>query len=176
MKNKLDFNSKSVTFFYKNEKLYYNEKKQFKLSYSEVQIKRIISKLAFKIHKNLVSNLLQERSENLETQSFVFIVMLEGTFFFASDLIQYLGQLGVFGTLDFIQSSYEGRKSSKKIKSMLPLSNPKKVEGKTLILIEEMVDTDLTLKNIIKDLRKLKPLYIKTVALFFKSNIINKKL
>ena len=79
------------------------------------------------------------------TQELVVVGILRGSVVFLSDLIRHL-QLPVI--LDFMAvSSYtKGTKSSGTVRINKDLSNS--IEGKDVLIVEDIVDTGLTLKNL----------------------------
>lgn len=72
------------------------------------------------------------------------LVVLRGGFFFGADLIRQLD--GIEIELDFVKlSSYAGRDSSGRLKVSGPLP---RVSGYDVLVIEDLVDTGLTLSNL----------------------------
>ena len=91
-------------------------------------------------------------------------VVLKGGFIFAADLIR---ELEVPLNVDFIgASSYKGMKSTGDLKITKDLSTP--ISGRHLILVEDIVDTGLTLHNLIQHLNQRKPASIKIATLLLK--------
>ena len=76
---------------------------------------------------------------------------------------------------DFIKvSSYNGRtKSSGNVKLIMPLSHS--IEGKDVLLIEDIIDTGLTIQYIQKILKKQKPASLTTVCLLVNPTILEAK-
>jgi len=92
----------------------------------------------------------------------ILICVLKGSFMFMADLIRLLDfPLEV----DFIRlSSYgRGRESSGKIKVVQPLRS--EVKGRDVLVIEDIVDTGLTISFLLDYLRKKKPASLKLCAL-----------
>ena len=94
----------------------------------------------------------------------IFIGILNGSFIFMSDLVKgYPGEC----EMDFMKvSSYDGMDSTGEIQNLMGLKND--VSGRDLILVEDIVDTGLTLESIIENLDKLNPSSISIVSLLFK--------
>ena len=105
---------------------------------------------------------LTRKFEGLEP---VVVCVLKGSFIFFSDLIRAI-DLDV--TCEFLAvSSYKDQKvSSGEVEVTLDLSGP--IEGKDVLLIEDMVDSGLTM-NYLKDMFKArKPKSLTTVCLLLK--------
>lgn len=115
---------------------------------------------------------IAEKVEALQAQIYldyqdrnpIFIGILNGSFIFMADLIK--GYPGHCET-DFIKaSSYEGLESTGNVKELMGLKTD--IQGRDVILVEDIVDTGLTLASILKKLESFKPSSISIVSLLFK--------
>jgi hypoxanthine phosphoribosyltransferase len=131
------------------------EKPQLKLVISEKDILHKIKELANKI------------DNDFNEEPVVFIGTLKGAFMFLSDLVKHIKNPNV--EVDFVRVKSYGLsdKSSGKVELVKDLELP--VEGKNVIIIEDIVDTGLTLKFLYERIKKLNPKTLKVCAL------INKK-
>ncbi len=99
-----------------------------------------------------------------EGKPLIAVGVLKGSFMFYSDLIRHIN---MDVTCDFIGvSSYNGMSSSGEVKLTLDLANS--IQGKHVLLIEDIVDSGLTLNYIKSVLQIRKPASITTVALLEK--------
>jgi len=104
-------------------------------------------------------------SAKFKGEKMVAICVLKGSYIFYADLIRNLN-------LDIVceffgVSSYENATiSSGEVKLTLDLTNP--IEGKHVILVEDIVDSGLTMEYLIKTLSARKPKSLTSVALLFK--------
>lgn len=101
----------------------------------------------------------------------VAVCVLKGSFMFYSDLIRNMGidvQCEFFGV-----SSYHGQSSSGEVKVTLDLARP--VEGKDVILVEDIVDTGLTMNYLKNAILSRKPSSLTTVALLEKPDALKVK-
>lgn len=95
----------------------------------------------------------------------VLISVLKGSFIFYSDLIRNID-------LDFgceflgVASYHNSTKSSGEVKVTLDLAAP--VEGKNVVLIEDIVDTGLTMQYLMNYLKSRSPKSVTTVTLLHK--------
>jgi len=97
----------------------------------------------------------------------VLIGILKGAVVFLSDLIR---QMRIPVEIDFVTvASYNGRTSSSgRVKTKSELSVD--LEGRDVILVEDIVDTGLTLRRVVKRLARKKPRSIAVCALLDKKD------
>ncbi len=140
-----------------------------------------IIKLHDKYFKSYISKeQIQEATKSLVKKVYtdckderpIFIGILNGCFMFVADFVrQYNGECEV----SFVKlASYQGTSSSGKIKQLVGVNED--LEGKTVVILEDIIDTGNTLQeiyNIFED-KKLKELKIAT--LFFKPDVFKKEL
>jgi hypoxanthine phosphoribosyltransferase len=94
----------------------------------------------------------------------LFICVLNGAFPFASDLFRaFDGD----GEITFIRlKSYEGTGSTGVVKEVLGLKED--IKGRTVIIVEDIVDTGNTIVKLLSDLKAKEPADIKVATLLFK--------
>lgn len=96
----------------------------------------------------------------------VMIGALKGCFIFMADLVRAIN-LPV--TVDFMEiSSYENEKESSGIVKILK-DVKYSIQGKHVLLVEDIIDTGLTLNHVIDHLKLQKPASIKIVSLLVKA-------
>lgn len=133
--------------------------KTFEPYLSELEIQEIVKEMA---HKMGV----------LKDEKPLFIVILKGSFIFASDLVK---TLDYDVELCFMQlKSYEGTQSSGKIKDIMGI--PQQIKGRTLVVVEDIIDTGNTLEQLNKILLAKQPKKIYYASLLLKPNVYKKKL
>lgn len=94
----------------------------------------------------------------------IIAVVLKGGFVFAADLVR---SLHTPFTLDFLgASSYVGTESSGDIKITKDLDTP--IIGRHLILVEDIVDTGLTLFKLVKLLKQRDPASVRIATMLLK--------
>ncbi len=90
--------------------------------------------------------------------------VLKGSFMFLADLARAI-DLPI--KLDFIgTSSYQGTKSSGVVRITSDLSRP--IEGEHILLVEDIVDTGLTMKYLLENLATRRPASVKVCTLLEK--------
>jgi hypoxanthine phosphoribosyltransferase len=92
------------------------------------------------------------------------LAVLDGSFVFAADLIR---QLKTDVEVAFCKyKSYSGTESLGELTEVLPL--PEQIKDKHVLIVEDIVDTGLTLAQIIGKVEKIGVKSIKTASLLFK--------
>lgn len=100
------------------------------------------------------------------------ICVLKGSFMFYSDLIR---EIDTDLTCEFfgVSSYHGGTTSSGEVKVTLDLSTP--IEGRHVILVEDIVDTGLTMNYLKSSIESRKPASLTTVALLEKPEALKVK-
>src|SRR5574338_400219 len=96
--------------------------------------------------------------------SLVVIGVLKGSFIFLADLVR---AIDLPLSVDFIGiSSYQGTKTTGVVQITSDLSRP--IEGKDVLLVEDIVDTGLTMQYLLESLATRKPASVRIAALLEK--------
>ncbi len=94
----------------------------------------------------------------------VFLVILNGAFIFAGDLVRYL-DIGC--DIEFVKvSSYKGLASTGVLNIKIP--NEKKLKGRHVIIVEDIVDSGFTLSQYLPEVEKQNPESVKICTLLKK--------
>ncbi len=94
----------------------------------------------------------------------LFLCVLTGAFPFAADLFR---SVNIDAEISFIRlKSYEGTSTSGKVKEVMGLTE--NLEGRDVIVIEDIVDTGTTIKKLVEDLKAKGASSIKVASLLFK--------
>ncbi len=112
-----------------------------------------------------IEELAQEISQDFRGKEMTAICILKGSFIFFSDLIR---KLDMPITCEFLGlSSYGNKKvSSGEVKVTLDINEP--LEGKHVLVVEDIVDSGLTLNYLMASLRARQPATLKSVSLLYK--------
>lgn len=107
-----------------------------------------------------VAELGAQISSDYAGQSVVVVGVLKGSFMFMADLVRHLS---IPVRLDFMGTkSYVGTTSSGQVQITKDLDKP--VEGEHVLLVEDIIDTGLTLSYLRRNLEQRRPLSLKTIA------------
>lgn len=115
--------------------------------------------------QNRVKELAQEISHDYNGLEIVAICVLKGSFIFFTDIIRHLDMPL---SCEFLGVSSYGSKmvSSGEVKLTLDLNDP--IEGKHVVIFEDIVDSGLTLNYMVANLRARKPASLKVCSLLLK--------
>lgn len=111
-----------------------------------------------------ITAMAEKISEDLQGHDVLFFGILNGSFLFAADIFR---QIKLNAQISFIKlASYEGTGSTGKIKELIGWNED--ISGKTVVVLEDIVDTGSTLERIIGELTLRKASEVKICTLLFK--------
>lgn len=100
----------------------------------------------------------------------LFICVLNGAFIFASDLLK---KVDVECEITFVKlSSYSGTRTTNTVRELIGLDQP--LAGRTVIIIEDIIDTGITMGYTLKKLRDLGATDVRIASLLFKPEAFKK--
>jgi hypoxanthine phosphoribosyltransferase len=128
--------------------------RQFSLYISENKIKEQVKKIAGQINTDLSG------------KNPLLLVILNGAFVFAADLLR---DVTIPCEVSFIRlASYEGTSSTGEVKQLIGLNED--IEGRTVVIVEDIIDSGLTMQELLLILAKKNPKEIHIASLFVKPN------
>ena len=134
--------------------------KTFKTSITEAEIKERVKALAQKI------------SKDMEGKTPLLLGVLNGSFIFAADLMR---EMTIPCEISFVKlASYQGTTSTGKIKEVLGINED--LSGRTVIIVEDIVESGHTMKNMIESLGTRNPASVHICTLFFKPDKLQEDL
>ena len=126
--------------------------KKFKIFIPNAEIRTVITGMADKINRDL------------EGRDVIFMGILNGAFMFAAELIK---QITPNCQITFLKlASYAGTSSTGTVKRLIGINED--IHDKTVVILEDIVDTGITLENIIKQLKGYEPGEIRVATLLHK--------
>ena len=126
--------------------------KTFKISIPEAEIKARVKAVA------------QQISKDLDGQNPLFLGVLNGSFIFAADLMR---EMTIPCEVSFVKlASYQGTTSTGKVTEVLGINED--LAGRDVIIVEDIVDTGLTMKRMIESLGTRNPASVSVCALLVK--------
>lgn len=119
--------------------------------------------------QTVIRDMADELNAELSGKDVVFVGILNGSFMFVADLFK---RIDFPATISFIKvSSYEGTQSSGKITQVLGLDVD--IKDKTVVILEDIIDTGNTMKDIVKQMKAFGPKEVKIATLLFKPDAFN---
>ena len=132
---------------------------------SDITVKdKVFTEFISKEEMNLIVTSLAKKVETVfKDRNPIFIVMLNGAFVFASDFLRSLER--PYETLFVRYSSYSGMQTTGNV---VTSEIPEVVKGRHIVILEDIVDSGLTMDVFKKNLTKMRPESITLVALLSK--------
>lgn len=119
-----------------------------------------------------VNSLSQKINKELINDNPIFLVVLNGSFMFAADLLK---EITINCEISFIKlASYHGTNSSGVVTEMIGLTE--EIKGRTVVIIEDIVDTGHTLEKLVDLLNKKEVKQIKVASLLLKPDAYKKSI
>ncbi|MBT3242325.1 MAG: hypoxanthine phosphoribosyltransferase [Bacteroidetes bacterium] len=111
-----------------------------------------------------VARMAADMDRDLMGKDPLFLSILNGAFIFSSDLFKML-QMPC--TISFVKfASYAGDSSTGKVKELIGLSED--LKGRNIVILEDIIDTGLTMQQFLPVLEKKKPASVRIASLLYK--------
>ncbi|WP_319229667.1 hypoxanthine phosphoribosyltransferase [Draconibacterium orientale] len=122
--------------------------------------------------RSVVEQMAETMNKELAGKDPLFLCILNGSFMFAAE---------VYKRIDFVESeisfvklaSYQGDSSTGRVKHLIGLNE--EIEGRTVVILEDIVDTGITINNILEQLEQLKPKEVQVATLLLKPDALQKE-
>ncbi len=134
--------------------------KHFKLLIPHEKISSAIGRIANRMNSELTG------------KDVLFLGILNGAFMFASELLQLISFPCRISFMKLV--SYKGTSSTGTIKRLIGLNE--NINGKIVVVLEDIIDSGLTIKNIIQQLNGLDPAEIRIATLLIKQENFHENL
>ncbi len=126
--------------------------KKFAVSIPEAEIRRQVKRVAGEINRDL------------RGREPLFLAILNGSFIFAADLMR---EVVLPSRISFVKlASYAGMSSTGEVVDLIGLDA--EVEGRDVVIVEDIVDSGLTMKHVTEMLRSRNPRSLSVCALLVK--------
>ena len=117
-----------------------------------------------------VYEMAQKINVDLVNDMPLFLVVLNGSFMFAADLLK---EVNIPCEISFIKlASYHGTTSTGTVTEMIGLTE--EIKGRTVVIVEDIVDTGMTLEKLVALLIKKEVKQIKVATFLFKPEAYKK--
>lgn len=119
-----------------------------------------------------VRRVAEEINKDYEGQQPLFLVVLNGAFVFAADLMR---EISVPAEVSFVKlASYEGTSSTGTVREVIGLNTD--ITGRPIIIVEDIVESGITMAHMIETLKKQNPKSIDICTLLLKPEKLEVKL
>ena len=126
--------------------------RKFNLYLEEAKIKQRIKEVA------------QQINTDLEGKNPLFVCILNGAFMFAADLYR---EITLPSEISFVKvSSYQGTSSTGNVTKLIGLNED--IEGRIVVVVEDIVDSGLSMQNILEYLKEKNPAEIRICSMLLK--------
>ena len=122
--------------------------------------------------KERVRQLAQQMSKDLDGKNPVLLGVLNGSFIFAADLMR---EMTIPCEISFVKlASYQGTTSTGKVHEVLGINED--LSGRHVVIVEDIVDTGRTMKQMVESLGTRNPASIHICTLFVKPDKLEEQL
>jgi hypoxanthine phosphoribosyltransferase len=119
-----------------------------------------------------VEKMAERMNNDLAGKNPLFLCILNGSFMFAAELFKRIDLVET--EISFVKlASYNGDKTTGEIKQLIGLNE--KIEGRTVVVLEDIVDSGLTIENIQEQLNQLNPREVLIATLLLKPDALKKQ-
>jgi hypoxanthine phosphoribosyltransferase len=128
--------------------------------------------LTEKVIQERIEELAKQINKDLAGKEVVFLGILNGAFLFAADLFR---RIDFQSKISFVKlASYQGTRSSGSIKELIGWNED--IKNKTIVVVEDIVDTGNTLERIVDELIIRKATEIRIAAMLYKPEAYTKEI
>jgi len=120
-----------------------------------------------------IDQVASDINRDLAGEDVLFICVLNGSFMFTSELFKRINI--VESEVTFLKlSSYEGTDTTGNVKELIGLNEP--LKGRTLVVLEDIIDTGITIQKVVKLLEGQEPKSVKIATLLLKPEKFGNKM
>jgi hypoxanthine phosphoribosyltransferase len=121
---------------------------------------------------SVIGEMAGKMNTELANEKPLFLCILNGSFMFAAELFKQINL--VEAEISFVKlASYEGDQTTGKVKQLIGLNE--NIEGRTVVVLEDIVDTGITICNIQDQMKKLNPKEVKIATMLLKPDALQKE-
>ena len=119
-----------------------------------------------------VQHMADRMNSDLKNEDVIFLGILNGAFMFASDLVR---KISVQSQVSFVKlTSYQGISNAGSVRRLIGINEV--LKDKTVVIIEDIIDSGNTIESIIEQLQGFRPRQIFIATLLFKPDLYTKNI
>jgi hypoxanthine phosphoribosyltransferase len=120
----------------------------------------------------VVEDMAEKMNHDLKDKNPLFLCILNGSFMFAAEIFKRITLLDA--EITFIKlASYSGTSTTGKVRELIGLNE--QLAGRTVVVLEDIVDTGITIASTIEQIKSKNPLDIKIATLLLKPDALKEK-
>lgn len=136
------------------------KEKQFELFIEQEVIEQAIKRVA------------EQMNAELADKNPIFLAVLNGAFMFAGELMK---EVSIASEITFVRlASYHGTTTTNRVQEVLGLNES--IRGRSVVIVEDIVDSGNTMVSLLRELEKQAPEEIKIATLLFKPAALKQQL
>ena len=121
--------------------------------------------------RSVVEKIADEMNENLAGKNPLFLCILNGSFMFAAEIFKRITLLDA--EISFVKlASYQGTSTTGTVKELIGLNES--LEGRTVVVLEDIVDTGITIEMVIAQIKAKNPVDVQVATLLLKPDALQK--
>jgi len=122
--------------------------------------------------RSVVEEMAEKMNNDLKDKNPLFICILNGSFMFAAEIFKRISMLDA--EISFIKlASYSGTSTSGSVKQLIGLNED--LSGRTIVILEDIVDSGITITETIEQIKSKNPREIKIATLLLKPEALQVK-
>jgi len=120
--------------------------------------------------EKVVQQMADRINADFEGKNPLFLAVLNGSFVFAADLLR---KITIPCNISFVKfASYSGTSTTSEVKELIGLSE--NIKGRHVVIVEDIIDTGITMDLILNNLNKLEPAELKIACFCHKPDAFKK--
>jgi hypoxanthine phosphoribosyltransferase len=123
--------------------------------------------------RSIVEEMAEKMNNDFKDKNPLFLCILNGSFMFAAEVFKRISLLDA--EISFIKlASYSGTKTTGEVKQLIGLNED--LSGRTVIVLEDIVDSGITIANTIEQIKAKNPKEVKIATLLLKPDALQVKI
>ena len=116
-----------------------------------------------------IEQMVEKMNERLSGKNPLFLCILNGSFMFAAEIFKQISLADA--EISFVKlASYSGSSSTGEVTKLIGLNED--LKGRTVVVLEDIVDTGITISNTIKEIQKMQPGEIQIATMLLKPDAL----